>query len=120
MIGTITASFETLYEQSSMIADGHLSKAVKCIDSELGNGFAKKNPALVGAFMQAAVLELGFSTLAQQVRAGLETIAENSASALGEPLSVIADALEAGLCGNAIHTSISEAIHMVAETLAQE
>jgi hypothetical protein len=33
-----------------------LQKAVEAIDDKFGNGFAKKNPALVGAYIQAAAI----------------------------------------------------------------
>jgi hypothetical protein len=60
-----------------MTVDTYLSQAVKRIDTEFGKGFAKKNPGLVGAFIQAAASDFNYAVLAQQIRVGLESIAEH-------------------------------------------
>ena len=50
----ITANAETLMRQASMTADEYLREAISRIDARLGEGYAAKNPALIGAFMAAA------------------------------------------------------------------
>lgn len=50
----ITANAETLVRQASATADEYLRDAIRCIDARLGEGYAQKNPVLVGAFMGAA------------------------------------------------------------------
>jgi len=54
MTDRITASFDTLLSQASMTASTYMSSAVREIDETFGSGFAKANPSLVAAFMQAA------------------------------------------------------------------
>jgi len=58
-----------------MTANTYLRKAIESIDNAFGEGYAKKNPVLVGAFIQAAAMDMGASVLAQQIRAGLESVA---------------------------------------------
>ncbi len=43
----------TLFQQAMMTAQDFLSRAVRDIDKELGQGYAKKNPALVAEYMRA-------------------------------------------------------------------
>jgi hypothetical protein len=50
----ITANAETLMRQASMTATEYMIEAVKEIDNLFGDGFAKKNPRLVGDFMKVA------------------------------------------------------------------
>lgn len=74
----IDASFETLYDESHRTTRGHLRAAVESIDDQFGKGYAKANPSLVAAFMQAASNDFTQSVLAQQIRAGLDSIAESA------------------------------------------
>lgn len=53
MIPTITASPQTLMDQAPKTVVGYMQDAVRYIDSEFGEGYAAKNPALVAAFIQA-------------------------------------------------------------------
>jgi hypothetical protein len=95
----ISASFHTLMEQASMTADVYLGEAVERIDRQFGAGYAAKNPALVGAFIQACSDDFSQGVLAQQIRLGLEAIAEagtNIASAIDTGVSGVAD----NLCGD--------------------
>lgn len=72
----ITANFTTLMRQASMTADDYLSNAIADVEKRLGEGAAKKYPQIVAAYMQAAATDLHGSTLAQQMRLGLDGIAE--------------------------------------------
>ena len=42
----------------------HLRSALEIIDAELGPGEARKNPALLAAFLQAAAIESGAAAVA--------------------------------------------------------
>ena len=48
---------ETIMEQAAMTADSWLVQAIACIDDKFGDGYARENPQLVGAFMQAAAMD---------------------------------------------------------------
>ena len=72
----ISANFNELLKQASMTAHDYLCEAVDRIDRILGDGAARKHPELIAAFMQTAALDLGFATLAQQLRAGLDACAD--------------------------------------------
>jgi len=87
----ITADFHTLMDQAPGTAAVYLNEAIESIDKALGEGYAKRNPSLVGAFIQASAMDMGHAVLAQQIRAGLESIAENISTTDVEP---VADALE--------------------------
>ena len=54
-VGNLSA--ETLMRQAGITAGEWLLQAVKAIDYEFGEGYAKKNPALVGSFIQGAGLD---------------------------------------------------------------
>ena len=96
MIGEITASFETLMEQGSMVAAEYLSKAVQYIDEQFGDGFAEENPNLTGMFVIASAIECTAATFAQQTRAGLSEVASEIGNAsfpdISEGLMGLADA----------------------------
>lgn len=80
----ISASLESLVRQSSSTAADYMEEAIKHIDVTFGNGYAKNNPALVAAFMQTAVADLGNTLQAkvlgeaiEKVGYALEEIADN-------------------------------------------
>lgn len=45
----------------------HLRAALETIDAELGEGEARKSPALVAAFMQSAAIESGAAAVANAI-----------------------------------------------------
>lgn len=112
MTEEITAKFDKLMKQALMTADVYMGEAVERIDRQFGGGFARKNPGLVGTFMQVAALDFGFAVLAQQLRAGLESVAENIPDT--EP---IADALNE-IADNMSDPDINEPLHRVADKLS--
>jgi hypothetical protein len=66
-----------------MTAEEYMRKAVTAIDELFGEGYAKKNPQLVGAFMQTAADDYG----AGAVSFALEDIAnaiENAAGTMAD------------------------------------
>jgi hypothetical protein len=72
----ITADGKTLMRQASMTAREYLEQAIERIDRMLGEGFAKKHPELIGAFMQAAAVDLGSAIIAKTLQDGLERLAD--------------------------------------------
>jgi hypothetical protein len=66
----ITADSETLMRQASMTAHEYLDQAIERIDRALGEGFAKKPPELIGAFMQASAVDLGSAIIAKTLQDG--------------------------------------------------
>jgi hypothetical protein len=62
--------------QAHMTAHDYLLHAISDIDSALGLGEARKHPELIAAYMQAAALDFGAAIIAQQIRAGLQDIAD--------------------------------------------
>jgi predicted DNA-binding protein len=87
----ITADFHVLMDQAPGTVAVYLDKAIESIDNAFGDGYAKQNPSLIGAFIQAAATDMGCAVLAQQIHAGLESIAENLSTTDMEP---VADALD--------------------------
>ncbi len=80
----VTADGTTLMRQAPMTAEYYLRGAVEQIDSVFGDGFAKKNPQLVGVFMQVSAQDLHTAMLkcgAQDIAAALEQIASAVESA---------------------------------------
>lgn len=63
----ITASSDTLLRQASMTADEYMSRAIGYIDSALGEGYAKKHPELIAAFMQTSALDFGAAIIARAI-----------------------------------------------------
>ncbi len=79
----ITASSETLMRQAPGTVAEYLEQAVGIIDRQFGKGYAASNPALVGAFLQAASMDFAASIIAQQIREGMEHAGSAVAAALG-------------------------------------
>ena len=66
----ITANAETLMRQASMTANEYFKKAITDIDNELGKGFAKKNPQLIGDYMKTSASDF----LGSSITSGLQDI----------------------------------------------
>lgn len=82
-------SANELVAQAAITANEYMLSAVDSIDRYFGEGYAKDNPALVGAFMSAAALDFqacSNNQILDCVRACLDgqaTAQENMAEALG-------------------------------------
>ena len=59
---------ETLMKQAGWTAGDYLEAAVEKIDKKFGKGYAKKNPQLIGAFMQTAALDFHAMHLSNEIR----------------------------------------------------
>lgn len=93
----ITIDGGTILRQSHMTAHDLLRAAVDAVDQQYGDGAHKKYPQIVAAFITAAATDGGATIIAQQVRAGLDAIAEevrirshDNATALGD----VSDAID--------------------------
>ncbi len=74
----MVADADTLMRQASMTADTYLREVVKSIDERFGDGFAKSNPVLMSAMLQACS-------------------ADFAATMLSNSLDRVADAIHTGL-----------------------
>lgn len=75
----VEASSYRLMLQAPATVGFYLDEAIKRIDATLGDGTAKKQPALVAAFMQACAADFLAARIAiagQEVRKGLLSISE--------------------------------------------
>ena len=50
-----------------MTADEYLASAIGHIDLQLGEGYAKRHPELIAAFMQTAAMDLGTAVIARAI-----------------------------------------------------
>jgi len=73
----ITASFDTLLQQSTMTAATYLAKAKREIDETFGEGYAAKNSAVLAAFISAASADMNTGATAKVLGAALLRIAES-------------------------------------------
>jgi hypothetical protein len=55
-----------------MTADEYMRIAIECIDHRFDKGYAAKHPELVGAFIQAAAMDMGAAVIARAI----ETLAK--------------------------------------------
>ena len=65
-------SAHDLMKQAWMTADDYLRNARRCIDEQMGEGYADQHPELIAAFMQTCAQD--FHTA--MMKAALETIAD--------------------------------------------
>ncbi len=66
----ITADFSTLMDQAPMTASTYLAAARRSIDAEFGEGYAMKNPGLVGRFIDVCAQDFhtgGMGLAAQKI-----------------------------------------------------
>ncbi|KPV95155.1 hypothetical protein AN214_02807 [Pseudoalteromonas sp. P1-9] len=86
----ISASLETLFKQGSIAASEYMSDAIIEIDKQFGDGFAKKNPALVAAFMQAAISDCGTNVQAKVIGEAIEGLSD-ALNKMGNSVDEIAE-----------------------------
>ena len=68
---------ETLMKQAGYTAEEWMHQGIKAIDGVFGEGYAKKNPALLGHFMQAAGLDEVAMHIRMLSESNLEVTVEN-------------------------------------------
>ncbi len=69
-------SGDEMMNQAKWTVHDYLISAIENIDKELGPGSAKKHPELIGAYIQSCALDYGATLISQQIRLGLNYIAE--------------------------------------------
>lgn len=73
-VDEITASWDALLRQSWITAEDYMAHAVRSIDEQFGEGFSKKNPALVGIFMEVAAKDFRTAAMIVSVKDLCEAI----------------------------------------------
>jgi len=63
----VEADNYTLLQQAPMTAEQYMRHGAERIDATFGDGYAKKHPELVAAFMQTAAIDLGTSIIARAI-----------------------------------------------------
>jgi hypothetical protein len=71
----ITASPDTLIRQASMTVHDYMRAAKTEIDKVFGDGYAAKNPGLVGAFIQTCAADYGAAIQAKILGCALHEVA---------------------------------------------
>lgn len=61
-------TIETALEQASMTASDYFHRAIETIDEKFGEGYAKDNPVLIGAFMQVSASDFHTMWTAENLR----------------------------------------------------
>lgn len=69
-----TEALQFDFDKSVFAATAHLKAAKAAIDAEYGEGYAAANPALVGAFMQAAAADFQAMWIGQRLEALEEAV----------------------------------------------
>lgn len=72
----ITAGWSKLSEDGQASASNFLYKAITVIDGALGEGYAAKNPGLIGDFMKTAALDAGMASIAKTIQEHAEELKE--------------------------------------------
>ena len=72
----IETSGMEMMRQAGYTAEHYLIDATRTIDKQMGKGTAARHPELVAAYMNAAAIDCGAAIIAQQIREGLDSIAD--------------------------------------------
>ena len=68
------ASADTLMRQAPATAELYVREGVKFIDDMFGEGYCKKNPALLAEFVRACSMDYSVSFFSAQMRGGIESL----------------------------------------------
>jgi hypothetical protein len=60
-------SHDTLLRQASLTAEDYFLKAIIAIDEKFGEGYAKKNPDLIAAFMKTASVDFATTSISKLI-----------------------------------------------------
>jgi len=77
---TINASWDTLTDQASSTVEGYFFQAIQIIDRQFGDGYAAKNPELVGSLVSSMAADFqtaGFAVAVGEIADRLLDIATN-------------------------------------------
>jgi hypothetical protein len=72
----ITADYTDLMRQAHYTAELYLCEAIKSIDGCFGEGYSKKYPQLVEAYMRSSILDFVTAVLCKTLSDTANTIAE--------------------------------------------
>ena len=78
----VTADWHTLLKQAPMTAHDYMHSAISDIDKMFGEGFAKKNPDLVAAYMQVCAKDFATASFCKVFGTVLDRRLGDIASAL--------------------------------------
>ena len=85
---------DLLLRQAPQTAKQYLNNAISDVDELLGDGYAKKHPELLGAYMQTCALDFGCSIVAHEIQQ-LQDSLRTDHPLQGETLGGISEALGA-------------------------
>lgn len=71
-----SASFQTLFDQAPSTADAYLRHGVDALDRTFGKGYAKANPELLAAYIQACATDFTSAAMSKTLGAGLQRVAD--------------------------------------------
>ena len=71
-MSSITASSDTLMHQAGSTADEYFRAAIKNIDIQFGEGYAKKNPSLVGVMVTASAADFNNSVFTKELSEAID------------------------------------------------
>ncbi|KGK24271.1 hypothetical protein [Pseudomonas plecoglossicida] len=80
----ITADYGTLMRQAGMTATDYMIDAVDAIDRQFGEGYAKKHPELVGAFIQTAAADFNAACLSVAIQEFAASLSSKLYDIVGE------------------------------------
>jgi hypothetical protein len=63
-----------------MTANNYLQNALSDIEKLMGEGAAERYPQIVAAYLNAAAIDCGATIIAQQIRLGLDAVADEIAN----------------------------------------
>jgi|SRR5471032_708528 len=72
----ISASYDTLFQQAKDVAESYFRAAVRNIDAQFGEGYAKAHPELIAALIKAASADMNTATLAVAIQEATEGISD--------------------------------------------
>jgi hypothetical protein len=109
----IELSGQEILEQAKMTAHDYLLAGMTDIDKLFGAGAARSHPELVTAYARIAAIDAGATSITQQVRAGLDTVAD-AVLACREDLRS-----DHPLQGETFH-SLTEALNAIAQAIGEK
>jgi len=71
---SIGKDFSGLMDDAALTAHSFLSRAIRAIDEDLGEGYAKEHPELIGAFMMTASIEDAATIIAKVLGEAIESV----------------------------------------------
>lgn len=64
---TVPASYDSLLTQASDTSETYLRRAVRAIDAQFGEGFARSNPDLVGKMIIASAMDFAAASFGKVI-----------------------------------------------------